>query len=47
MLLMLLISPSLFQPLPAVGVSSKDTQHMKYGQPQQDPDAKLGMISFQ
>lgn len=40
-------SSPLFQPLPAVGVSRKDMEHMKYGWPQQDPDAKLGMISFQ
>lgn len=40
-------SSSVFQPPPAAGVSSKDMEHMKYGWPQQDPDAKLGMISFQ
>lgn len=40
-------SSCLLQPPPAAGVSSKDTEHMKYGWPQQDPDAKLRMISFQ
>lgn len=44
---MQLSSPSLFQPLPAAGVSSKDMEPTKYGWPQQHPDAKLGMISFQ